>query len=592
MPRNPTTGVYEAPENSWNPAVAGTVIDPEDWNAQLADYEAAFTDSLSRTGEGSATLIGISGSSTQQNQNLNSSVYLDFVNTYVGAQHVGGEIRFGAESGDPYVVVKSDLISGPSPYYGDLSFYTRRAGGSLTRSLKIDYAGRTHSGPDHAEVGGSYSFGAVNLTGYQNFIGYTESSGITQNTPGQYVGATAAFYGVAQNNYTGLSNVAAWGAYIEGRGESPLFAAAIEASVQTIDPAGGRIITPNSMSGTTTDKPLTPAVWASVIGTVQPGGMYDSSVAFAAVGGTNTGSFPGKFIKGLVFGNDTIATVGGHMEAINLGLDHEIVWYGATNSDTGRLYSDSSTLTWSGPALFAGSFTPTSTTIPATFGIYKDGGTDQIGFGFSGSRSLTITNLGLLANSTSGAMISNAAASSTAPTLIPNRSSATTGFGAQASGNISMIVAGAEVGRIISTGIQGSAFHPTGTTIPAAAGIYQPAANQVGVGISGARIGIFTSSGLVMDNAASPLITASAASSTAPSIIPNRSQLQTGIGAQAAGNVSVIISAAEKIRVDGTATAGQTALMLYDVDNATLERVTVGAADSGGVGFKVLRIPN
>lgn len=38
--------------------------------------------------------------------------------------------------------------------------------------------------------------------------------------------------------------------------------------------------------------------------------------------------------------------------------------------------------------------------------------------------------------------------------------------------------------------------------------------------------------------------------------------------------------------------AGETALWVYDADNATLERVTVGAADTGGAGFKVLRIPN
>jgi hypothetical protein len=49
---------------------------------------------------------------------------------------------------------------------------------------------------------------------------------------------------------------------------------------------------------------------------------------------------------------------------------------------------------------------------------------------------------------------------------------------------------------------------------------------------------------------------------------------------------------AERLRVDNTATAGNTSLLLYDVDNATMERVTVGIADSGGVGFKVLRIPN
>jgi hypothetical protein len=43
---------------------------------------------------------------------------------------------------------------------------------------------------------------------------------------------------------------------------------------------------------------------------------------------------------------------------------------------------------------------------------------------------------------------------------------------------------------------------------------------------------------------------------------------------------------------DNNVTAGNTRLVIYDVDNGTLERVSVGVADSGGVGFKVLRIPN
>lgn len=76
-----------------------------------------------------------------------------------------------------------------------------------------------------------------------------------------------------------------------------------------------------------------------------------------------------------------------------------------------------------------------------------------------------------------------------------------------------------------------------------------------------------------------------------------------GTGAGAAGVVNVqtspvsgssatlntLVNAAQ---FDATTTAGQTRFLLYDVDNATLERVTVGAADSGGAGFKVLRIPN
>jgi hypothetical protein len=47
-----------------------------------------------------------------------------------------------------------------------------------------------------------------------------------------------------------------------------------------------------------------------------------------------------------------------------------------------------------------------------------------------------------------------------------------------------------------------------------------------------------------------------------------------------------------RLQVPATAAAGQVYLLVYDVDNATLEQVTVGAADSAGTGFKVLRIPN
>lgn len=43
---------------------------------------------------------------------------------------------------------------------------------------------------------------------------------------------------------------------------------------------------------------------------------------------------------------------------------------------------------------------------------------------------------------------------------------------------------------------------------------------------------------------------------------------------------------------DRPSTATQTALSIFDVDNNTIERVTVGAADSCGAGFKCLRIPN
>ena len=46
------------------------------------------------------------------------------------------------------------------------------------------------------------------------------------------------------------------------------------------------------------------------------------------------------------------------------------------------------------------------------------------------------------------------------------------------------------------------------------------------------------------------------------------------------------------IEWDDSTTSGNTRLFVYDVDNGQFERVSVGAADSGGAGYKVLRIPN
>lgn len=59
-----------------------------------------------------------------------------------------------------------------------------------------------------------------------------------------------------------------------------------------------------------------------------------------------------------------------------------------------------------------------------------------------------------------------------------------------------------------------------------------------------------------------------------------------------AGMIQNIVNGAESIRADADTTATHTRFMLYDVDAGALVRVTVGAADSGGAGFKLLRVPN
>ena len=56
--------------------------------------------------------------------------------------------------------------------------------------------------------------------------------------------------------------------------------------------------------------------------------------------------------------------------------------------------------------------------------------------------------------------------------------------------------------------------------------------------------------------------------------------------------VSLYTAGSEAFRIDATAVAGNTAMLLYDVSAATIVRVSRGAADSGGAGFRLLRIPN
>jgi len=75
-----------------------------------------------------------------------------------------------------------------------------------------------------------------------------------------------------------------------------------------------------------------------------------------------------------------------------------------------------------------------------------------------------------------------------------------------------------------------------------------------------------------------------------------------GVGGTATGSgvdgvdgdfkVQTYTGATDIFAIDQDSTAGNTRMLLWDVDSAALVRVSVGADDSGGAGFKVLRIPN
>ena len=86
-------------------------------------------------------------------------------------------------------------------------------------------------------------------------------------------------------------------------------------------------------------------------------------------------------------------------------------------------------------------------------------------------------------------------------------------------------------------------------------------------------------------------VLATIASATTPVYVFNGDN-DTGIGRADADQLSLIAGGAEGVRVDTDSTAGNTRLLVYDVDSGALVRVSVGAPDSGGTGYKVLRVPN
>ena len=133
---------------------------------------------------------------------------------------------------------------------------------------------------------------------------------------------------------------------------------------------------------------------------------------------------------------------------------------------------------------------------------------------------------------------------------------------------------------------------PTFTFGDGDTGIYQQTDNELQFSANGLLKMHFTSAGFTSASTNGFFLVFKNATTVVPSFVPSKTDEDTGLGWAGADRLSLIAGAVEGMRIDKDVTAGNTRLLLYDVDNATLERVTVGIADSGGAGYKVLRIPN
>ncbi len=125
-------------------------------------------------------------------------------------------------------------------------------------------------------------------------------------------------------------------------------------------------------------------------------------------------------------------------------------------------------------------------------------------------------------------------------------------------------------------------------------GFYEGADDDIRLALAAALVWGWTAGFFTAADAAGPAVANEAASATNPTLIPDKTDPDTGIGHQAADALSLIAGGLEGVRVEDPAdlAVSETSLWLYDFDNLTIAQVSVGADDSGGSGFKVLRIPN
>lgn len=101
----------------------------------------------------------------------------------------------------------------------------------------------------------------------------------------------------------------------------------------------------------------------------------------------------------------------------------------------------------------------------------------------------------------------------------------------------------------ISGNVTGAAFVPTSNTIPTD-GMYLNSAGQSAFSAGSTRIFFINSAGLLMANAAGSTLVAGAATATAPTLVPRRSDSATGIGSVGTASLSLIATSIEQLRVN------------------------------------------
>lgn len=163
----------------------------------------------------------------------------------------------------------------------------------------------------------------------------------------------------------------------------------------------------------------------------------------------------------------------------------------------------------------------------------------------------------------------NEGATNTNPTVAPYRGDLDTGLGGDGSDTLSLIAGGVEMLRATETGvattdqvtiapgvtIRGAAATPSLAFGDGDSGFYENADDELSIAVGGARQWYYSAVSFRGNAGDSPALENNTPSSTDPNIIPNRSDLDTGIGWTAADQLSLVAGAKEMLRLSETGTA-------------------------------------
>jgi hypothetical protein len=160
-----------------------------------------------------------------------------------------------------------------------------------------------------------------------------------------------------------------------------------------------------------------------------------------------------------------------------------------------------------------------------------------------------------MANAAGPALL-NEAATTTNPTLVHNRADLTTGWGG-ASGIMDAVVGGVRVGSFDGGGYvtrqQGSAAAPSIQMNEDSTGFFTVGAGaSIGVTLAGTQSLAISATDLSMNNAAGPALLNEAATSTNPTLVPNRADTDTGIAWSSANVLSFVTGGTARFTIGGS----------------------------------------